>query len=234
MEDMVYKNKYFVDNGLEKVVCRIFENPDELKDSHSKIEGFPFREFYGLSVLAAFREHVEGTEKWFFTTDKNEDIDDGAISFLNIDKRNIDYPHDVIEQVYLSKEYPKEKDKSYEDTLINFLEDKKLNRSETYKGNKSLLLLNDLDTDKGFNWINILKIIFPKTKVNFRHFYYISHQGHDENASINTLLSYTDNPCKTYLNGVYKFYLYKNESKKIKFKKIQDIDDDVFNTKIFQ
>lgn len=234
MEDMVYKNKYFVDNGLEKVVCKIFENPDELKDSHSKIDGFPFREFYGLSILTAFREYIEGTEKWFFTTDKDKN-DDGAISFSGIDKRNIDYPYDKIEQVYLSNHSREDykKCKTYEDVLINFLEDKKLNRSEAYKRNKSLLLLNDFDTDRGFNWINALKNIFPKAKVNFIHFYYISHQGHDENTSINTLLSYTDNPCKTYLNGVYKFCLYKSESKKIKFKKIQDIDDDVFNIKIF-
>lgn len=224
MKDIIYKNKYFVDNGLEKIISKIFEKTDELKTSHSKIEKFPFREFYGLSILTAFREHIEGVEKWFFTTDKDKN-DDGAISFVGIDERNVDYPFDKIEQVYLSK-YSEQKDKSYEDTLINFLEDNKLNKKNSYKIDQSLLLLNDIDTDSGFNWVNVLKNIFPKTKVNFRHFYYISHQGHNEDVSKNTLLSYTENPCKTYLNGVYRFSLYKNENKKIEFRKAQDISSD--------
>ncbi len=218
------------EEDLKSLFPKLLDNLNDLKNTRPFSNGLSFREFFGLSIITAFRKHTESTKDWFFTTDKNIS-DDGAISYSEITRHDIDYPHEKIEQVYLPIFFERNNAEHYEDLLIRFLENKKLNKDSSYKNNKSLVLLNDIDTMQGFNWVNVLQKIFPKNKTNYSHFYYIGYMGQNDDLLSYILLSYTDKPYRSYLNGQFKFFLYKNGE--YKFKRIQDIEvDDIWNINI--
>lgn len=222
--NFIYKEKDF-----SQIFLKIINEIDNLKNSRQS-DGLSLRELFGLCIITTFRKNIEQEKDWFFTTEKNIS-DDGAISFFKINKNDIDYPYEKIEQVYLPIFFKKNNNESYQDLLLRFLNNKKLNKNDSYKFNKSLLLLNDIDTKQGFDYVNVLQKIFPKNQINYSHFYYIGYLGQTDAFLSYIILSYTDKPYRSFLNGQFRFFLYKNGD--YKFKKIQDINiNDILRTDV--
>lgn len=218
----VYKERDF-----KLLLPNILGNLNDLKNSRSFIDNISLREFFGLFVVTNFRKHIEPTKDWFFCTDKKIS-DDGAISYFGINQSDIDYPYEKLEQVYLPHFFKRKDNEHYEDLLTRFLENKKLNKSISYKTNKSLFILNDIDTKQGFNWKKVLQLIFPKGGVSYSHFYYLGYMGQNDDFLSYIFLSFADKPYRSYLNGQFRILLYKNGDCQVK--KVQDINvNDIWN-----